>query len=375
MLSELGLTVARELPAGMIPGILSGAYSIHGGVIRDGLGRIVSHLATGGGASSLSSLIPGVGVLGSIINAGQIYSVGQDVKQVQQAVSTVLSVSMANTALAGIGLATSVAGFVYLSNRLNKIDTKLAALEKLVKEVRHLIESHQKAQLHTAIDCLRQSELTTNAQMRHELLMQSKSGFTTLAHYYRELLDNAKEIHQIDGIEEYYTLAFTGASIATSELGMADVAFAELNRHYDDWKRISRRHCGTHMLKDDPQRLLQADFVKELPTRELIETLDFVNDTQRGIDWIDDLRCQSTSNVQKARSLLPDALQRFVASNDEKSGIDFTRRLVARNSVLNTNVAHFRFLQDKKTTASQFSSQVQNALEKNNNGTVCIYTA
>ena len=176
MLSELGLTVARELPAGTIHGILSGVYSIHGGVIRDGLGRIVSHLATGGGASSLSSLIPGAGVLGSLINTGQIYFLGKDVKQVQQsveqvqqAVSTVLSVSMANTALAGLGLVTSVAGFAYLSNRLNKIDTKLVALEKLVKEIRHLIQSQQKAQLHTAIDCLRQSELTSDAQMRHEL--------------------------------------------------------------------------------------------------------------------------------------------------------------------------------------------------------------
>jgi hypothetical protein len=54
---------------------------------------------------------------GSLINAGQLYSIGRDVQQVQQTANTILQVSMAGTALAGLGVVTSVAGFAYLSQR------------------------------------------------------------------------------------------------------------------------------------------------------------------------------------------------------------------------------------------------------------------
>ena len=50
LLPELGLTVARQIPVEMIGGLLSGGYSLHGGVIRNGAGQIVSHLATVGGS-------------------------------------------------------------------------------------------------------------------------------------------------------------------------------------------------------------------------------------------------------------------------------------------------------------------------------------
>lgn len=396
MLSSLGLVVAREIPASLLPGLISRAYSVHGGVIRDGVGRIVCHLVTGGATSTLASLIPGAGLVGSVVNAGQIYAVGRDVKavqktvntvldvtkanaaliqQVQESVGSVLSVSMANTALSGLGLVTSVAGFAYLSHRLNQVDAKLAQLEKQIKELRHLIQSQQKAQLHTAIDCLRQSELTTDDRLRHELLMQSKSNFTTLAHYYKELWSNASEIHEVDGVDEYFTLAFTGAALATSELGMADVAYSELSRHYDDWKALARRHCSTQMLREDPQRLMKASWVKDLPTRELIETLDFVHDTQRGIDWIDELRGQTTSMADKARSSIPRPFQRFVTVTDEKPGIDFARRLRARDDVLNTNVVHFDFLRDKKISANHFANEVKGVLSQNGDVPICIYKA
>lgn len=394
MLSSLGLAVAREIPLAFVPSLLSGAFNVHGGVIRNGLGQIVGHLATPATASSIASLIPGLNTLTSAINTGQIYAVGRNVKlvqgtvdtvlsatmantallqQVQQTISTTLSVSMAGTALSGLGLVTSVAGFAYLSHRLDKVDAKLAQLEKQIKEIRHLIQSQQKAQLHTAIDCLRQSELTSNKKLRHELLMQSKSNFTTLAHYYRELWTNSNEIHEVDGVDEYFTLAFTGAALATSELGMADVAFAELNRHYADWKVLARKHCEKQMIRDDPQRFMDSTYVKDLPARELIDTLDFVHDDQRGIEWIDELRSQS-STFRMPRPSLPGSWQPF-SQPDEKPGIEFARRLLARNNVLSTSVAHFDFLKSKKISASHFANEVKSALSDHGDGPICIYAA
>ena len=374
MFSDLGLAVTRQIPADQLLGVVLGSHSVHGGVIRDGLGRITSHLVDGGAASLASSFLPGVGTLGSMINAGQLYSIGRDVQQVQQTANTILQVSMAGTALAGLGVVTSVAGFAYLSHRLNKIDDKLSRMEKDIKAIKSLIQSKQKAELHTAIDQLRQAELTTNERLRHDFLMRSKELFTTLAHFYREQWVNADEIHQIDGLDEYFTLAFTGAALATSELGMSEAASSELERHFNDWQVQARHHCGKHLLGDTPQRLMDESLVNDLSTRDLVDTLDFVNDTRRGIDWIDDLRRQNTSLVPAFHKALPGALQRFVAPASEKPAIDFSKRLRARNSVLSANVAHFDFLANKKISASYFASEVKRIVLEHKDTPVCIYS-
>ena len=372
MFSDLGLAVSRQIPADQVLGIVLGTHSVHGGVIRDGLGRITSHLVNGGATSLAASFLPGLGTLGSLINAGQLYSIGRDVQQVQQTANTILQVSMAGTALAGLGVVTSVAGFAYLSYRLNKIDDKLSRIEKDIKAIKSLLQCKQKAELHTAIDHLRQAELTTNEQLRHDLLMRSKELFTTLAHFYREQWVDAGEIHQIDGLDEYFTLAFTGAALATSELGMSETAATELQRHFGDWQMQARRHCGKHLLGDAPQRLMDESLVNDLSTRELVDTLDFVNGTRRGIDWIDDLRRQNTSLVPAFHKALPGALQRFVAPASEKPAIDFSKRLQARNSVLSANVAHFDFLANKKISASYFAGEVKKLVMKHKDTPVCI---
>lgn len=373
MLSTLGLEVTRTIPFSQLAGLALGTHKVYGGVIRNELGQIASHLVAGTANSFPSSLIPGLGTIGSLINAAQLYSVGRDVQQVQQTVNTVLQVSMASTALAGLGLVTSVAGFAYLNQRLNKVDAKLSQLEKQIKEIRLLVQSRQKAELHTAIDCLRQAELATNDPLRHDLLMQSKSLFTTLAHYYRELWINAGEMNEIEGVDEYFTLAFMGGALATSELGLSDVAFIEMKRHYDDWQTHARRHCDKHLLRGAPQRLMDESMVDDLPARELIDTLDFVNNTSKGIDWIDELRRLPTSLGPALQKSLPGAFQRFVAPASEKPAIEFANRLRARDNVLSANIAHFEFLADKKISANYFASQVKEILLQNDGAAVCIY--
>ncbi len=379
MLSELGLTVAREIPGNVLVGLLNGTLTAHGGVVRNGLGQIVAHLAQPSGVASLASLIPGpamlTSVLGSVANAGQIYMLSRDVQVVQQTVNNVLSLSMATTALSGLGLVTSIAGFAYLSRRLGRIDAKLNALEKQVKEIRTLIQSQQKAQLLAAIDHLKQAESAPDERLRHDLLMQAKAGFTTLTHYYRELWAHAAEISQVEGIDEYFALAFTGAALAASELGMRDAASSDFTQHYEEWRELARRHCSRILLGDAPQRLLDPSLVSDLPTRELVATLDFAHGTNRGIDWIDDLRGETTSIVSKARSALPDRVQKLISSKDEKAAIELSSRLRARDQVLNAEASHFGFLADKRISANRFAAVVNEALVENGNLPICVSEA
>jgi hypothetical protein len=247
-------------------------------------------------------------------------------------------------------------------------------MEKDIKAIKSLLQCKQKAELHTAIDHLRQAELTTNEHLRHDLLMRSKELFTMLAHFYREQWVNAEEINQIDGLDEYFTLAFTGAALATSELGMSEAASTELKRHFGDWQTHARRHCGKHMLGEAPQRLMDESVVQDLSARDLVDMLDFVNDTRRGIDWIDDLRRQSTSLVPAFHKALPGALQRFVAPASEKPAIDFAKRLRARSNVLSANIAHFDFLANKQISASYFAGEVKRIVLQYKETPVCIYS-
>lgn len=73
MLPGLGLTVLRQIPVEYLGGILTGAYSLHGGVIRDGGGRILAHLISGGATDALLELIPGASTISSAIANGQLY--------------------------------------------------------------------------------------------------------------------------------------------------------------------------------------------------------------------------------------------------------------------------------------------------------------
>lgn len=129
------------------------------------------------------------------------------------------------------------------------------------------------------------------------------------------------------------------------------------------------------MLRDDPQRLMDSALVKDLPVRELIATLDFVNNSERGIDWIDNLRSQPISMVQRARSSLPGPFQRLNTPPDEKPGIELARRLRARDRVLGANVAHFDFLSDRKISANGFANEVKSVLSQYGDDPICIYKA
>ena len=69
MLSELGLSVARSIPVRQVIGLATGSLSLHGGVIRDAAGRIVSHLMPA--SAGLLSAVPGLGAIGSVVTGTQ----------------------------------------------------------------------------------------------------------------------------------------------------------------------------------------------------------------------------------------------------------------------------------------------------------------
>ena len=368
----LGWVVSRRIPVSQLPGILQGTHKVYGGVVRNNLGRITAHLLTNGASGFPSSLLPGLDTIGSLVNAAQIYAVGRDVQQVQQSVNAVFQTAVAGTVLSGLGVVTSVAGFAYLSHRLNRVEVTLSLLEKQVKEIKALLQMQQRAQLSTALDNLRYAETTADAQLRRELLRESHRIFTTLSHYYGGVWGHSEDMSEVELVDEYFTLAFTGAALAASALGEWEMAALEFKTHQAVWRSLAKQHSEKHLFKGDPRRLIDSELVEDLPTRELVGMLDFVHSSDRGIDWIDELRRMPSGSAMSLQRVLPGGIQKFVRSTSERNGITFVRRLRARDEVLDANVAHFEFLSEKKISANRFSVEIKEALANSNGEPICI---
>ena len=284
MLADLGLTVARQIPIETLTGLVSGMYTVHGGVIRDAGGRIVSHLVTSGGSAAMSSLVPGLGVLGQALQGAQLWKIGKDVAAVQQTVNTVLNVAMTGTVLSGLGLVTSVAGFTYLRHRLNQLERNLADMAKDVKKIRLSQEGLHKSELQTAVDGARHAEHATDESVRRGLLIDSKREFNKLMHHYKQEWARSETVPEIQTVNELYSTLF--GSLASSA---------------------------------------------------------------------------------------PDSLRKRLIKGEPEGSIELAKGLYARASVLDANVAHFEFLQDKQISASAFQQQLEDARKDSGGEAICVY--
>jgi len=178
--------------------------------------------------------------------------------------------------------------------------------------------------------------------------MQANEAFTKLIFFYGQQWSGTKKIKQLPFLEDCYTIAFTGASLTNSELGMHEVAAKEFNEHYLFWKTIARGNIKNELLSDNPSRLLKDLTARVLPVRQLIKLMDFANDTEKGIDWIDDLR-KSPSLANRPQQIRGVAVK----------AIEMANSLVARNEVLQATTAHFEFLHSKNISASSFSKLIE----------------
>jgi hypothetical protein len=229
------LTVLRQIPVEYLSGLLNGAYSLHGGVIRDGGGRILAHLVSGGASDALLELIPGASYISSAIANGQLYYIGRDVATIKSQLSSAVTVASGAAALSGLGLVVSIAGFAFMHARLSAVEKQLAEVAKTVKRIERLISAERLAALRAAIDAIHHAERSKDADVRRGLLLQAKSALAELSHYYGDLWREPPEgrLEVLDLLDDYYALAFTGTAIAASELGMPEVAAADFKKHFD----------------------------------------------------------------------------------------------------------------------------------------------
>lgn len=367
MLSEIGLSVTRMIPVSVFPGLISGAYSLHGGVVRDGAGQIVAHLISSSG-SSLASLIPGANLLSSVVSNGQLYMLAKDVKALQSAVSSVLNVASAGAALSGMGLVVSIAGFAYLSKRIEQV-------EKLIVEVKDLIEIRYLADLKAAIGYMKSAEEPTiSLENRRSLLLEAQKNFSTLSHLYGDLFAKAGDVKQVKALEGFYTLAFTGASIANSELGMGDIAVRQFKEHQSHWTSSIRQYINERIIDGHPENL-QAVSSDVLTTAELTSVLDFATESNRGYEWLDEFRKPNEKSfIEKTKGLslgFSSPFSKAFSKNGHET-LEFAKTSVRKSQVLDSHGAHLEFLSQKELSVGEFSGLLKAELSKSGADALCV---
>jgi hypothetical protein len=362
MISQLaGFTLTRSLPDKALIGVLTGAYKIYGGVIRDNAGHIVAHLVNG--ASSLSLLNPvaaiATGAL-SAVNTYQLHKIGKDIHVLQDSVSALgVSVSALQDAttqivglakgtmvLSGLTLTVSAASFYFLNKKLSKIDERLTHIAKDVKEIKEFLESQERAQLAAALSNLLGITNELDSNTRTHLLVSSRQALGVVHQRYRGQLKKAATLNALLSIEEYFSITALSHALCSAELDMHTQAYDELKQAHQVWRTEARRVCVDVVLGDEPERFLDCRYANAVKTDELFDWLDFSYETEKELGWIDELRNKPTWWPDRHRDL----------TDVEKGEIEAMKKLVARNRVYEGYISQYSLLAAQQNRPSAVQS-------------------
>jgi hypothetical protein len=333
MITELaGFTVSRVIPEKCLIGVMTGAYKLCGGVIRDNSGQIVAHLIN---SSSPLNLLNPANTAFEAVNTFQLIKIGKDMKELQAATSAILGLAKGTMLLSGLTLAVSAASFVFLNNKLGKIDEKLAVLAKDVKDISTFLKSQEKAALTTALKTLSGIVPGLDDKTRIPLLVSARQTLGEIHQRYRDQLLNVTVIDQVLPVEEYYSITALGHAMCSAELDMLNNAVSDLDDAHETWLTASRRISTELILRKDPERYLLSVYATHARTDEIIDWMDFARGAEKGIEWIDELRSRlSTVRFPQMKLSKRDPLE-----------LEIIRKFCARNRIYSGYMSQYRHLQ------------------------------
>ncbi|MCV2370229.1 hypothetical protein [Roseateles oligotrophus] len=360
MIGVAGVAVSRMIPKDVLLGLLSGAYRLHGGVVRDMSGRIVSHLVV---PSNALNLMPGLSWIAEAFQAYQLHTMGLKLDRVSAKLGQVMQLSMATTAFSGLGLVVSVSGFLFLNRKMGEIRAAVDRIEKNTRKTNHLLEAVTYGQLKAAIDTLQTAQLTSDPGLRQDMLIQSKDKFLCLQHEYERLWNKLDQSEDREALDDSWSISMVGHGLVSNELGLGQSASQAFDTHHQVWRENVRTYCKDVALGEKPERLLHPRYLEVMPTAELISLLDFANEEDKGLLWLDELRFRAGES-----SMLK--LPKFSLDTDP---LKLARKLLAKDVVLGSFAAHFKFLNDQGLRSSEFLSRIEaEAQEVHSDGPVWV---
>lgn len=378
-----GWTIARAIPYKYLAGLLTGEFSLTGGVIRHAAGsaqagQIVAHLLPALNLVPGLNFIPGFaanfqlyGISKQIsnvaemtqINSYRLLQLSTQLSSVSQATQQIIQLATGTAILSGLSLAVSSFGFVIVSKKLNAIDEKLQTIRSDIQEIKEFLELGEHAELKAALNDLLKVGEMSNASHRDKILNDRRQTLMKLNEKYKELLIRAKSIETAAANEEYFALTGLAYCRCTAELGMFNLASREIRELYAFWKEQACRSARELLLGSYPERFLASDFSYIVPVSALVSWLDFAHDEQKGYEWIDDLRRKIDEPWYKKglqKFTKGGGLSRSIGAglHEEQTMIIPTlQKLLARKNVFEGYVSQYELLEQYQLTPSEFEQK------------------
>lgn len=376
-----GWIVTRAVSPDVWAGLITGQYTLHGGVVRYAAGtakagQIIRHLLPA--STNLNPL----NVLPTLFNAYQLHQVSTQVNSIATATQQVLQLATGTAILSGLNLAISTIGFSVLYNKLNTIEGRLKNIESTVRDIHQFLQLSENAKLRVAIKDLLNIDQVTDTQHRHTILHNSRVILAELHEKYKELLNQSPTLELAETYEEYYSVTALAHTRCTAELGMVNIAYQELCNMAEYWKTQTQGIARRLLIGSYPERFLCSDFVHDVPISSFIEWLDFAYNQTKGYQWIDEMRektypwysdweKQSTFDWLQTKISKPTSLI-YTNSNygkgdsrqDKEHIIPLLKKLIARNSVYQGYLAQYEQLHHYNMKPSEVEKKIAQLPQK-----------
>lgn len=373
--SLLGMVVERSLPSEVLLGLMTGQYSLHGGVIRwakgtDAAGQIVRHLlpVAGQAATSVASLVPGLSLATGAVNSFQLASLGRSVAELQQLTGTVLAVASGTAVLAGLNLGVSAVSFAVLNRRLKGIEAQLTELQQDVREIKEFLAREERSKLSRAFENLAHLDRNRDQNTRRQVLHDTHQDLIDLAGRYLEQFRRAPTLRAALAAEEYLFATALAKARCSADLGEPGRALAELESSMNDWESRARTVTKDFVLGDSPERFLHPEFADLVPAAALCEWMDFAHAEERGFDWLDELRgglpkwAGRPSLAGRLGSVVrPGASRAQAVLQGRELEAPAACKFVARRNLLSGHVGDMELLASKSLLPTQLEEMVEGA--------------
>ena len=351
------LTLERTLPTGVLTGVLTGQYSVHGGVIRNASGQVVRHLVS---ASSMT--LDPFGFVSAIPSLYNVYQIKRLAEMTQQ----VLAISTATVAFSGLNLAVSALGFMMMRDSLKKVEQHLERSDKKLAWIKVFLDSSRRARLLSAVDEL--ATLPSATAHRETILHSSREKLGEVAMHYLQHWSESNELQEAMAYQHYYCMAFLAKSRCSAELEMYDNAVGEFQNGLTQWQEASRAIVKDKIFGNNRYRFFSKECLELAPTAKIAGWMDFAYNEKRGYEWIDILRQEYEPPAKRIFD------EWFPAKKEDhtKDDVTYLDNLVSRNSILEGYGSQLKFLADKEIKPSLLQEEINSLFTNDDSEKVLI---
>ena len=365
-----GWTVARSIPPDVILGLLTKQYMLSGGVIRwvagtEHAGQIVRHLLPVGNVANKALF---VGMLPSHTALAQVQTIQQlqQLTSLQAATQQILGVASTTMMLSGLTLAVSSISFAVLNQKLDKLDARLAEIQKDVQAIRSLLERKERAALRSALESLSKVSLIENPITRANVINGARQTLAEMTVQYGELLANSTQAENALAVEEFFCLAALAHARCYIETDDVRMAHDQLATAFKTWRNEAQRIARDVLIGDNPERFLYSDFVDAAPTESVVAWLDFAEGKELGYKYVDRLRRQMRPWYQVRRISIGIKVSQSLKNQSQRERdivVPALQKLTAREQVWQGYLAQAHIFVEHGVSPRQFEHSLADVPE------------